>query len=166
MNIHYRNLAAMDNKQLRHKKIVEIVEQRTAATQYDIIVALGEFGMATSQSTLSKDIRHLGLVKNRNVDGSAQYRLPVERATPQSLNILQRELQDYLLRYDDVQNLLILRTTPGNAQGVCSAIDNMNWPEVLGTIAGNDTILIISKTVKEAKAVMERIQEIYNTHRS
>ena len=150
----------MDTKQLRHKKIVEIVAQKAMATQEELVSALTGIGMTVSQSTLSKDIKQLGLVKTRNVDGSAQYSLPVERATPQTLKILQRELQDYLLQYDNAQNLLVLKTRPGNAQGVCAAIDNMKWPEIIGTIAGDDTILIISKTVKETKTVMAKIHEM------
>ncbi|MBI4532273.1 MAG: arginine repressor [Candidatus Latescibacteria bacterium] len=150
----------MDTKKLRHKKIVEIVEQQVMETQEELVNLLTQLGITVSQSTLSKDIKQLGLVKTRNVDGSARYSLPVERATPQNMKILQRELSDYLLRHDNAQNLLILRTTPGNAQGVCAAIDNMNWPEILGTVAGEDTVLIISKTVKETKAVMAKIHEI------
>ena len=130
------------------------------ATEHDIVNALAKLGITVSQSTLSKDIKQLGLVKARNVDGSAQWSPPVQHATPQSLNILQRELQDDLLSYENVQNILVLKTIPGHAQGVCAAIDKMEWPEILGTIAGEDTILIISKTEKETKMVMGRIREI------
>lgn len=150
----------MDTKKLRHKKIIEVIERRPMATQEELVNELSQLGMSVSQSTLSKDIKQLGLVKARNVDGTAQYSPPMERAAPQDLRILQRELQDYLLRYDNAQNLLVLVTMPGNAQGVCSAIDGMKWPEILGSVAGDDTIIVVSRTVKDTKAIMARIKEI------
>jgi transcriptional regulator of arginine metabolism len=155
-----RTWATMDTKQLRHKKIVELVEQRALTRQEEIVTSLAECGILVSQSTLSKDITQLGLVKTRNVDGTARWRLPVQHATPQSLKRLHRALEDHLLHCDTAQHLLVLKTTPGYAQGVCAAIDAMNWPEILGTLAGNDTIVIVSKTVKEATTVMARITEI------
>jgi transcriptional regulator of arginine metabolism len=78
----------MSTKSFRHKKIVEIIEQQPIATQEELIPALAEFGIIVSQSTLSKDIKQLGLAKAWNVDGTAQWRLPVHHTAPQNLRIL------------------------------------------------------------------------------
>jgi arginine repressor len=88
--------ATMDTKQLRHKKIVELVEQQVIEREENLVRALAEVGIRVSQSTISKDIKQLGLVKVRHVDGTAQWSLPVQQATPQSLKRLHRVLEDYL----------------------------------------------------------------------
>ena len=74
------------------------------------------------------------------------------------------ELGDFLVNYDDAGNLLVLRTTPGNAMSVAAALDDMNWQEIIGTIAGDDTVLVISKSPAQIEIVKERIRQTIDSY--
>ncbi len=149
----------MGSKDIRQRQVIELVQKGEMRTQGQIVSAVRECGCKVSQSTLSKDIKELGLVKVPTVDGKVRYSLPEERTPfPKRQKILEREMMDSLVDFDNAKNILVLKTTPGNASGLAAAIDKMDWHEVLGTLAGDDVILIISKTADQTQKIMDRIR--------
>ena len=151
----------MSSKQHRRRYISELVTKEDIHTQREMIAALERMDVTVSQATLSKDIKEMGLVKIPRADGTFRYGFPDRSgATTQKQRVLERELLDFLVRFDSAGNLLVLKTTQGNAQGVCAALDEVQWPEILGTIAGDDTILVISKTACDTERIMEQIREV------
>ncbi len=141
-------------KALRHHRILELVDREPLVTQEDMVRRLAQQGVKITQATLSRDIKELGLVKT--AEGYAAPGTLVEAAPGPSLPHLLRE---FVIDVREAQNLLVLKTPPGSAQPVASALDSESWPEVVGTIAGDDTILVIASDNKGCKQLAERIRE-------
>ncbi|OGG57005.1 MAG: arginine repressor [Candidatus Handelsmanbacteria bacterium RIFCSPLOWO2_12_FULL_64_10] len=148
----------MSDKRVRQNKILEVIARQPVRTQQELADLLKEKGIETTQSTLSKDIKDLGLIKAPDEDGGVRYCAPAQASAPHRQDVLQRELLDFMTGCDSAGNLLVLRTAAGNASGVCAAIDGMRWPEVVGTVAGDDTIFIACKTPAQARGLRERIE--------
>lgn len=148
------------DRRIRQNKILDLISRLPVRTQQELAVLLREKGVDTTQSTLSKDIKELGLVKAPGQDGGLRYSAPAQNVAPHRHEVLQRELLDFLTGCDNAENLLVLKTAAGNASGVCAAIDAMRWPEVVGTIAGDDNIFIACKTPAHARGLRRRIEEI------
>jgi transcriptional regulator of arginine metabolism len=119
-------------------------------------VRLLKRGIHVAQATLSRDIRELGLVKRSGPDERSHYYAPGEERSHAA--VLQRLLPDLFLRAEGANNLLVLRTRIGGAQSVAAALDGAEWPEVLGTIAGDDTILLVLRRAEDAATVRKRIE--------
>jgi len=135
------------NKSYRQGQILKLIRSRHLHTQEDLARALRAAGIPATQVTLSRDIRELGLVKT--VDGYSQG-VPENAAPGADVATLVREfVRDIRL----AQNLLVLRTPPGHANAVAVALDKADWPEITGTVAGDDTILIVAPDVKTAEAL-------------
>jgi transcriptional regulator of arginine metabolism len=132
------------SKAYRHSQILKLVRALHLHTQEELADALGAQGIAATQVTLSRDIRELGLVKT--VDG---YSLASNPAAP-ALPAFESVAREFLLDVRLAQNLLVLRTPPGHASALASALDNADWAEVAGTIAGDDTVLVVAPTTKAA----------------
>lgn len=127
-------MSELDQRRLR---ILEIVSDRAIHTQEELARALAQEGWEASQSTVSRDIAELGLVK---VDGV--YRRPVAPVPPQ-MSADEQWIAEGVLRHVHAgDNLVVLHTLPGDAQSVARAIDRLAWPEVAGTVAGDDTIFV------------------------
>ena len=117
-------------------------------------------GFDVTQATLSRDIRELGLVKG-GADGAYQTPLsPLARNAPGAQSLLQRSLAAYLMRVDRVQQLVLLRTGPGQAGSLCALLDGARLPEVVGTLAGDDTILVITPDARRARALVKRLEDM------
>jgi transcriptional regulator of arginine metabolism len=123
-------------KSYRHGQILKLIRSKQVYTQGDLAVELQKLGVAATQVTLSRDIRELGLVKTP--DGYRQ--IPADAPGPDLAAIIGDFLRDVRI----AQNLLVLKTAPGNANTLASALDQEEWPEVVGTIAGDDTIIVIA----------------------
>jgi len=119
-------------------------------------------GFDVTQATLSRDIRELGLVKGGS-DGAYQAQLAVEVNGQAAKTLLQRALTSQLLRIDRVQQLVLLRTGLGHAQSLCAALDGASLPDVVGTLAGEDTILIVTPDVRRARTLVKRLEEMWQT---
>ena len=141
-------------KALRHHRILELIEREPMVTQEDMVQRLAQQGVKITQATLSRDIKELGLVKT--AEGYAAPGTVVEVAPKSALPHLLRE---FVIDIREAQNLLVLKTPPGSAQPVARALDSESWPEVVGTIAGDDTILVIASDSKSCKRLAERIRE-------
>ena len=140
----------MKAKRVRHAKIKELLERDHVDTHQKMATALAVMEIEVSQSTLSKDLRELGVVRVPRPEGGFRYALGGVGATLHDRRILERELQDYLLEVDRVGNMALLKTVSGHAQSVCEAIDRMGWEEVMGTLAGDNTIFALTRTPEAA----------------
>jgi transcriptional regulator of arginine metabolism len=136
-------------KSFRHGQILKLIRSRSIFTQEELARALKEVGLDATQVTLSRDMRELGLVKT-----SEGYR-DLDRDTPnlQFATLAGEFLQDVRL----AQNQVVLKTAPGHASSVAVALDDEEWPEVVGTLAGDDTILVICKDSATAEAVQSKL---------
>ena len=144
-------------KSYRQALILEVVDREAVTSQEALRARLRERGIATTQATLSRDIRDLRLVKQAP-DGA--YRRADVAAPPngsEAERTVSQAVADYLRRHEVVAQMLVLRTDPGQAQPLAIALDRGQLPEVVGTIAGDDTILVICRTPEGANALGQRL---------
>ena len=153
----------MGNKQIRQSNIREVLRDEAIGTHYRLAEVLLNKGLTVSQSTLSKDLRELGVVRMPTSEGGFRYAIPESGVTMRDQNILERELRDYLVRVQRAQNMVVAHTLSGHAQSVCEAIDRICWPEVIGTIAGDNTIFLLSSDELGAERVVDRFGQIRGT---
>jgi transcriptional regulator of arginine metabolism len=137
------------SKSYRQGQILKLVRARHLHTQEELADALRTQGISATQVTLSRDIRELGLVKTP--EGYSQTPNP-SPAIPGFDSVAREFLLDVRL----AQNLLVLRTPPGHANALASALDHAEWPELAGTIAGDDTVLVVASTAKAARALRSK----------
>jgi transcriptional regulator of arginine metabolism len=130
-------------KQLRHRAIRDLVAQRPIRTQQELAAALRERGFRTTQATISRDVAELGLVKSAR-DGIQVYALPrrLLEAETSGEDRLRALLRDLPIELREAGLLLIIRTLPGSAHAIAAALDRARWPEVAGSIAGDDTLFV------------------------
>jgi len=144
-------------KPRRHAAIVEAVRRQSIRSQEQLRRAIKAAGFDVTQATLSRDIKDLGLVK-RSADGNYQLQ-GVEPPVPGSAGVaLQRALAEYASGVDCVEQLVVVRTGVGMAQPLALAIDRAKLQEVVGTLAGDDTILVISRDARHAKALAKQLE--------
>jgi transcriptional regulator of arginine metabolism len=146
-------------KSRRQSAILEVVEHGAVRSQEQLRQQLASRGFEVTQATLSRDIKELGLLK-RSSDGAYQ---PADAATSSpasALESLGRALAEYLVNVEAVQQLIVLKTGPGQAQLLALAIDRSRLPEVAGTLAGDDTILIIARDAKAALTVVKQLKDL------
>jgi transcriptional regulator of arginine metabolism len=142
----------------RHAAILELVRTHRIPSQEALRELLLERGIDVAQATLSRDIRNLGLVKAPDGHGGSAYAIPVGGGeTGPTLN---RLLPALYVGADGVGNLLVLKTLVGGAQPIAVAIDAAGWPEIVGTIGGDDTILIVLRSPEHRDTIVSRIESI------
>ena len=154
----YNNsLVCMVMKVRRQAVVLELVGSEEIRNQEQLRARLRAKGYVVTQATLSRDIRDLGLVK-RSADGA--YRQPgAEPTVPGSAGVaLQRALAEYASGVDCVEQLVVVRTGAGQAQPLALAIDRAKLQEVVGTLAGDDTILVISRDARQARALAKQLE--------
>jgi transcriptional regulator of arginine metabolism len=143
-------------KPRRQSAILDVIQRQPVRSQEQLRRAIRAAGFAVTQATLSRDIRELGLVKGGS-DGA--YRTPGAPAPPNGhMPLLHRAVAEYLTKMDQVQQLVVLRTGPGQAQLLGVALDSARLPELVGTIAGDDTILAITRDTRRARALIKRLE--------
>lgn len=140
-------------KAFRHGQILKIIQNRPVHTQEELARELSALGVSATQVTLSRDIRELGLVKTK--DGYTQLAGSIERGAGIELAV-----QEYLLDIRPAQNLLVLKTPAAHANSLAIAIDRAAWSEIAGTIAGDDTVLVICGDPAAAQTVHARLLSI------
>jgi len=143
------------SKLTRQQLILQLIENGNVASQEDLRRALVRHGQKVTQATLSRDIHELGIVKTANGyaranDANAEAALPAA----------ERLVREFVLSVREAQNQLVIKTSVGSAQPVAAALDAEGWEEMLGTIAGDDTILIICQSSRDAERVAGRIREM------
>lgn len=144
------------NKGQRHIRIRDIISNFEIETQDQLVDCLKDAGVAVTQATVSRDIKEMHLIKVPLQDGRYKYSLPtVQRYNTEEK--LQRMLTDAFISIDNAGYFIILKTLPGNAHAVGSLIDQLGWEDMLGTICGDDTCLIICRDELKTGDIRERL---------
>jgi transcriptional regulator of arginine metabolism len=143
----------------RHSKILDIIEKYEIETQDELAEKLKEIGMEVTQATISRDIKELRLVKTLTEGGKYRYTAihSESRNVNDSLMVI---IKEAFVSSDYANNILVIKTRPGMAQAVAATIDGLGWEDVVGTIAGDDTILIVCRAEKIAEELMEKFTRI------
>jgi transcriptional regulator of arginine metabolism len=147
-------------KARRQSIILDVIQRQPVRNQEQLRRLMRSAGFDVTQATLSRDVRELGLVKG---GAAAAYQAPGDAGVPGSNGqlpkaLLNRAVADYLTRVDRVQQLVVMRTGPGQAQLLGVALDSARLPEVIGTIAGDDTILVIAPDTRRAQKLVKWIE--------
>jgi transcriptional regulator of arginine metabolism len=145
-------------KQKRHFKIREIIRGKPIETQEELAVELRKKGFDVTQATVSRDIKELRLIKVLRDNGHYCYAEP--KRTSLSSDRLLKMFKESIISFASAENLIVIKTSSGTASAVGEAIDGLNWNDVLGTVAGDNTILVILESKKVVSDVMRRFKEI------
>jgi len=146
-------------KARRQSAILEVVEHEAVRSQEQLRQRLASRGFDVTQATLSRDIKELGLLK-RSSDGAYQPSGGDTASPAVALDTLGRAIAEYLINVEAVQQLVVLKTGPGQAQILAVAIDRARLADVAGTLAGDDTILIIARDPKSAQTVARQLKDL------
>ena len=144
----------------RQNVILEIIKDEEIETQQQLKDALAARGVKSTQATLSRDIKDLRLVKELGASGKYRYVSASKTETDNSSSKLKKILRESIQSYDTAQNLLIIRTIPGLASAACAAIDDMEIPNLVGTLAGDDTAFLAFKSNADAQNLYEEFSKI------
>jgi transcriptional regulator of arginine metabolism len=141
-------------KAQRQAAILATISRASIHTQEDLAEALRRRGVEASQVTLSRDLRELGVFKT-----GAGYREPSPQPVQEDANTLAAVVRQFLTEAIPAQNLVVLKTRPGGAAALALAIDRAHWPEIIGTVAGDDTILAVAPSHKAAETIAARLRD-------
>ena len=144
----------MSDRTTRQELILSLVRDRALRNQSELIGALAESGISMTQSTLSRELKALGIAKGPDGRGGYRYTAGLSGDGPLS------PLVAFVSTIERANNLIVVKTPPGNAQGVAHGLDEVAWPQVLGTIAGDDTILIICSSNSKGAEIEKRLRSI------
>ncbi|MBO6015448.1 MAG: arginine repressor [Lachnospiraceae bacterium] len=148
----------------RHEKIMELIEKYEIATQEELAAKLVEAGFDVTQSTVSRDIRQLHLTKMQTGSGSTKYATFRDTlrtsGDPHLSDKYIRVLKDGFVSIDMAGNILVVKTVSGMAMAVAAAIDAMKFEEIVGSIAGDDTIMMAVRTVEDNRSLMEKLKKL------
>lgn len=147
----------MADRTRRLAAILRLVRHREIRSQNQLREVLADEGFDVGQGTLSRDVRELGIIKTTGPDGAPVYTVPPDVADPTPT--FQRLMPALFLSAEGVDHFLVIRTLTGGAQPLAVAIDHEEWDEVLGTIAGDDTILLILRSPKHLPTVKQRLED-------
>jgi transcriptional regulator of arginine metabolism len=150
-------------KDRRQRAILTLVATRPVHSQDELVALLDQQGFAATQATVSRDIKELGLVKvpiKNAGDDDALFKYVVPNATVNYVSRLHRVVSELAMTIEGSVNLIVIKTPPGSAMMVASAVDEAGWPEVLGTVGGDDTILIIVRSAEEMPVIKQRFLDL------
>ena len=143
----------------RHAKIIELIHQYEIETQEELAARLHEAGYSVTQATISRDIRELNQTKVTGRNGHSHYEI-IHNSKQNLSEKYSRVLRDAFLSMDMAQNILVIKTVPGMAMAMAAALDELNWKEIVGCIAGDDTVMCAVKTADDTLLIMERLRKI------
>ena len=143
----------------RQSAILEIIAERDIETQHQLLQALAERGVKSTQATLSRDIKDMRLIKELGPNGNYRY-VAAKAETEDFQQRLRRIFKESVVSYDVAQNLVVIKTLPGLGQGACSAIDSMEIHGLVGSLAGDDTLFLAMRDNDSAKAFYHEIESI------
>jgi transcriptional regulator of arginine metabolism len=150
------------SKLKRQEKLLALIEENEIGTQEELAEALRKAGCHVTQATVSRDIRELKLSKQPGRNGLQKYYVPRETGAAAEDKYI-RVLREGMISMDCAQNILVVKTVSGMAMAVAAAIDAMQFKEIVGSIAGDDTIMAAVRTVEDAQIVMEKIGSVCGT---
>lgn len=143
----------------RHAKIREIITNQEIETQDELVQSLCDAGFRVTQATVSRDIKEMYLIKVPLEDGRYQYAMPTDqRQNP--IQRLKRTLSDHFLSIDYTDHLVVMKCLPGSAGTICALIDQLDWHEIMGTIGGDDTLLIICRTPEQSRSCVDQLMTL------
>lgn len=142
----------------RHAEILKLINQYDIETQEELAARLNQEGFQVTQATVSRDIRQLKLMKVAGKNGRSRYAV-VQSADQEYAARYVRVLKDAVISMDLAENLLVIKTVSGMAMAAAAALDELNWHEIVGCIAGDDTIMCAIRSRDEAYAVMEKLRK-------
>lgn len=140
----------------RHIKIKEIITNKEIETQDELVAALRSMNFHVTQATVSRDIKELHLIKVPSRNGRYKYSLPLEQKFDPTQK-LKRTLQDHFVSIDYADHLVVMKSLPGTANVLGALIDNLEWEEIMGTISGDDTLLIICRNSEQSERIVGKI---------
>ncbi len=144
----------------RQAMILEIITHENIETQEQLLARLQERGISSTQATMSRDIKQMHLVKEPVGQGSYRYAVSGSRTRLNAAEKLRNILRESIVGVDYAQNIVVIKTMPGLANGACSALDHMDIPNLVGTLAGDDTAIIIMRSKDDAAAISQTIREM------
>ena len=144
----------------RQKKIIELVENRCIETQEQLLQRLNDLGIRSTQATISRDIKQLHLVKEPTGQGRYRYAVSVQKTKLNFADKLRTIFRESVLTVDNAQNIVVIKTLPGLANAAGSAVDGMDVPYLVGSLAGDDTALLIMRDTESALDFTEEIKEM------
>jgi transcriptional regulator of arginine metabolism len=143
----------------RHVKIREIITNDEIETQDELVESLRKAGFNVTQATVSRDIKELHLMKVPLDDGRYKYSMPADqRFNP--IQKLRRALSDHFVSIDFTESLVVLKCLPGTANTICALLDNLEWSEIMGTIGGDDTILVICRSREQSSSFVNQVMSL------
>ena len=145
-------------KTVRQVAILDIIEKQDIETQEDLAEALRQRGIGVTQATVSRDIKELHLVKERTARGTYKYVVSLHRGRTDLANRLQTIFRESVTSFDMAQNLIVLKTMPGLANAAAAALDGMDIPNMVGSIAGDDTAVLIMRSNEYAEQFCHEIR--------
>lgn len=143
----------------RQNAILEIIAERDIETQHQLLLALAERGVKSTQATLSRDIKDMRLIKELGPKGTYRY-VAAKPETDDFEERLRTILKESVISYDVAQNIVVVKTLPGLGQGACSAIDSMEIDGLVGSLAGDDTLFLVMRDNEKAKSFFREIESI------
>ena len=147
------------NRAERLSRILEIIQEQNISTQEELAAALRAEGCEVTQATVSRDIRELHLRKVRQPGAGPRY-AAADAAGDAMIARFGRVMKDGIVSIDQAQNILVIKTVSGMAMGVAAAVDAMQYPEVVGSIAGDDTIMVAVRTVEDTSEFMKKLEKM------
>ncbi|WP_430603813.1 arginine repressor [Enterococcus sp. DIV0724b] len=151
------------NKEERQKIIRRLVTQNTIETQDELLALLRKNGVNATQSTISRDARELYIVKTYQEDGKIKYSIVDQESQKNSENKLRESLQETLKKIEQVGFIVLIHTENGLADVITNYIDEVKYEEIAGTVAGSDTIIIITYSEKLAQNFVKKIEVLYSS---
>ena len=145
----------------RQSVIMEIINEKDIETQNQLMEALAERGIKSTQATLSRDIRDMRLVKELGPKGNYRYVAAASQETPDLDISLKKIFKESLISYDIAQNFIVIKTLPGLANGACSALDGMDIDGLVGTLAGDDTAFLAMRDNASAMVLYKEIEQLF-----
>lgn len=145
----------------RQSVILDIINQQEIETQNQLMEALAERGIKSTQATLSRDIKDMRLVKEMGSSGKYRYTAPERNETEDLSPRLRKIFRESLVSYDIAQNIVVLKTLPGLANACCSALDNMEVEGLVGTLAGDDTGFLAMRNSEYAQKLLHEIEILF-----
>ena len=147
-------------KSNRQNLILSLISKQEIETQNQLLEALQRCGVKTTQATLSRDIKELHLIKTLSAEGKYRYSAPTAEEQPRYDDRLRKIFRESVTSYAAAQNLVVLKTLPGLASGAASTLDGMDYPDLVGTLAGDDTVLLVMQNNMAAEALCEEIEKM------
>ena len=152
----------MGTKASRQKMIQKIIEKEEIGTQFDLAERLKQHGYNVTQATVSRDIKEIGLIKIPVEGNFSKYSMPVNISVGNIAERMRRMFLDNAVSIDSAENLVVIKTLPGTAQGLAACLDQCVWQELVGCIAGDDTIIVVIKDKIVINDVIARFESLMN----